>query len=77
MMMVLMIMTMIVIMVMLMICLQGVGSVNLDKVDFIVKDEFSIPCSTFKQPAESKSFVHSSQSAGFVASVSSTTLLLS
>ena len=38
---------------------QGVGSVNWDNVDFVVKDEFSIPCSTLPEPVGSKSFYQS------------------
>ena len=39
--------------------LQGVGSVNWDNVDFVVKEEFSIPCSTLPEPVRSKPFYQS------------------
>ena len=56
---IMMITMMMMIMTMIMnLYLQGIGSVNWDKVDFVVDDEFSVPCTTFQEPANSKSFVH-------------------
>ena len=54
-----MVLMMVMIIKVVVVFLQGVGSVNWDNVDFIVKDEFSIPCSTLPEPVRSKSFYQS------------------